>query len=268
MPMRSRLTNTPATVPRSAGHAGFLLDDRGQHQGLVGRLQRRVRRALRPRPRSSWRCIVRVGALEHREVADAAAVERRCRERSGLRPGSLVAPSAAISCASVIAGVAGFRCGARASSARNWRNVQPSIRRTRSSNSSPCTILSSSCRGVMPAPRSGSCRRGCVAPGPTSGTIRTAARRHLHAGLDPGLRDLARRGAGFDRQLDAWLWPAAAAAPATATTGCRAADRQHQHATATSATTSCRALRREASSPCRTRCPWTLMIIGAHERRD
>ena len=61
-------------------------------------------------------------------------------------------PSAAIRSASLMPEVVGLSASALASSARNWRKVQPSISRTVVSDSSPRTIFSSRARGVVPAP--------------------------------------------------------------------------------------------------------------------
>ena len=54
--------------------------------------------------------------------------------------------------ASLSAAVVGFSASALASSARIWRKVQPSMKRTTASVSSPRTILLSSAIGVVLRP--------------------------------------------------------------------------------------------------------------------
>ena len=167
------------------------------------RLQRRVGGALGP------------GGVEpplHRLRARGAAPSRsltpgcrhRCRERSALRPARPAAPSAAIICASLMAAVVGLqRAAPCASSARICRKVQPSISAHRLQRLVALHHL------VEQLARRGAAARSVAAGADPARVARPAEpfvqqpRRRLHAGVDPGLGDVARRRAGLDRHLDA-----------------------------------------------------------------
>ena len=208
--------NTPATSAAVVRRAGFLLDDRGQHQRLVGVAQRRIRLRAAPRAPASSLLHRAVRTLQHRQVADAAAVGVGVGKEAALRrcAPACRAPPSALRVAHAPARGLQLR---RLAPARRAAGAGSSLRRNAAARSvsSPCTILSSSRRGVMPvvdlvaagadAPR---------LPGPAEPLYSSCGMR-VDAGVDPGCGHLARRHAGFDRQLRRWRWSAATACSAT-----------------------------------------------------
>ena len=160
----------------------------------------------------------------------------------------------------------GFSASARASSARIWRKVQPSLKRTAASVSSPRTILSSRRIGVVPAADLVAAGADLARLAGPAEPLVEQARRRLHAGADPGLGDLARRPAGLDRQLDGLARRAPAAGSATTRPRRRCRHRGErrpgqQEATESHRTRSSRP--RQALKPRRLSTSWRLMIMGA-----
>ena len=216
MPRRSRLTNTPATWPRSAAVPVSFSTIEARISASSARLQRQSSARARPRPlRAALLHRAHRRACSTREVARALAVGVGVREeapfgrharrrRARPSPPRRSAPRWPAS-------------AARPWPARRGPGGRSSLRSgaRRASVSSPRTILSSSRRGVVPGAE-------LVAAGADLARLARPAEPFVEQrggawtpASDPGLRDLARRRAGLDRQLDRDRRPAAAAGAAT-----------------------------------------------------
>jgi hypothetical protein len=224
MPMRSRLTNTPATRPRSAGRPvsfstmeASTSASSGDFSGVSGA------RWPRPRPGALQGA---VGAAQHRQVADAAAVGIGVGEEAAFG-GTPAAPRPA-SAARRSAGDGGLQVGrGLASAARTWPRSSPRSSAASPASRRPAPACPAGCAAWCRC-RSRSCRRGCDArlPRPAEPLVQLPARSARRRRPSPGRCRAAC--AGLDRQFDRSARPGQRAEPPPHTGGQAAIASQQQ----------------------------------------